>query len=258
MLLYLPPKPAIIRHVDRIVDPLPANLRRRLRGMAFAPGFRGASSIPPPTVVSRAASNSTFASSPQSLTLPGSLVSGNLLVIWLAYYSGSTWTMSTPSGWTLLTSRTAAGAGIGYVFYKTSNGGEGSTLSVSSSGTTANAGWGAVAWQISGWSGAPQYGTFATGSSAAPNPPSVTPSSAKSLALALCGGGNISSTETLSSPPSGYSNGQIGAVTSSNNRGFAAGAELTKSSASAEDPGAFSIGVSAPWLAQTLIINGGP
>jgi hypothetical protein len=208
-----------------------------------------------PVVVSRAATQNTFAANPDVVSLPGSLVSGNLLIVWFGYYSASAWTMTTPSGWSLLTSRTTTPGGIGYVFYKTSSGSEGSTLGVTCSGTTSNAGWGAIAWQISGWSGTPQFGTFATGTSASPNPPSVTPTSAASLVLALCSGGNIGSTETISSYPAGYSNGQIGAITSSSNRGFAAAAELTKSGTSAEDPGTFSLGTSAAWLAQTLIVN---
>jgi hypothetical protein len=213
-----------------------------------------------PAVVSRITNSGTFGSSPASVSLPGSIVSGNLLILAIGFFNPpSPISLTTPSGWTLLTSLGGGSATtqVGYIFYKTASGSEGATVSISFSPTSSPYAWGAVAYQISGWSGTPQYGTFATASSTAPNPPSVTPTGALSLALAIAGGGGGGSvTQTISSYPSGYSNGQLGANASATNRGWCGSAEATISGTSAVDPGAFTIGTSQAWWAQTVIISG--
>lgn len=213
----------------------------------------------PPVVVTRVTGNGVFSSSTASVSVPGSPVSGNLLILVIGGYNGpSGSSISTPSGWTLLTSRGGGTAStqVAYIFYKTASGSEGSTVTITITSTSGTASWGSVGYQISGWSGTPQFGTFATGTSTSPDPPSVTPTAGASLALALAAGGNISNNQSISAYPSGYSNGQLGNNTSAANRGWCAGAEATISGTSAVNPGAYTTGQSSSWWAQTLIVNG--
>jgi hypothetical protein len=211
------------------------------------------SSKPPPVVVTRAATNGGTSSS-LSISLPASLVSGNLLIVCIFYAtSGSSRTLATPSGWSSLASKGNSGTDPGaYVFTKTSNGSEGATLSITASGAVI---YSAVAYQISGWSGTPQFGTWSgPTTSNSPAPPSVTPTSAGSIALSLAGG-QASSTTTISAYSSGYSNGQLGNNTSGSIRTFAAGAESAISGTSAVTPGNYTLSASADWLAQTVIVD---
>jgi hypothetical protein len=244
-----PPRPVILRPAEReLLAPRflrPADDTRR--ALLFTPAVRWRVA---PRVITRASFGNLAATS-QPVTLPGSLAAGNLLIVAVGYRSGAGVTLTTPAGWTLLTSYT--GNPYCYIFCKTSDGAEGSTLSIPMSGSGNPIG--AVAYQIADWFGTPQYGTLATGTSTTADPPAVTPSGPASLALALAGAGGIASAQTVSSYPSGYVNGQIGTGGSAN-YGFAAGAETTTAGTASVDPGVFTFGQSSNWWAQTVIVNG--
>jgi len=230
--------------------------------MLFVPvaGWKHSSAATAPTVVSRSYYGDPSYTLSHSVPLPASLVAGNLLILVVGYSNGSApqGQVTTPSGWTKLDSITGTNKALEYIFYKTATGSEGATLTVTS--TNVARGMGFLAYQIAGWSGTPQIGTAATGTNATPDPPSVTPTSAASLALALCGGDGDGSPQTISSYPAGYSNGQVGATTGTGSllTGFAAGAEATISGTSPVDPGTFALGFTPDenWWAQTVIVNG--
>jgi hypothetical protein len=229
--------------------------------MLFVPvaGWKHSSVATAPTVVSRSCYGDPSYGLSHSVPLPASLVSGNLLILVAGYSNGAApaGAINTPSGWTKLDSITGANKAIEYIFYKTATGSEGATLTISS--TNVSRGMGFLAYQIAGWSGTPQVGTFVTGTNNTPDPPSVTPTGAASLALALCGGDGDGNPQTISAYPSGYSNGQVGATTGTGSvlTGFAAGAEATISGTSPVDPGTFTLGYTPyeNWWAQTVIVN---
>jgi hypothetical protein len=215
------------------------------RAMFFVPAVMWSSTQAPPIVVNSAVSSSASTSS-FVVNLPASLVSGNLLLMGVVTQGGA---VTTPSGWTLLNSVSSASPYY-YLFRKTSTGSEGSTVTV----TIAGAGCGAVVYQISGWSGTPAVGTAASGSGTTPDPPSVTASSSPFLSVSFAAGRYSSGTQSITSVPSGYSNGIIGALASS---GVVAAVFAAKGVAAGttENPGTFTLGLtSSTWRTQTVAI----
>ncbi len=108
----------------------------------------------------------------------------------------------------------------------------------------------------------PGIGTTATGTSATPDPPSITPPSSKDyLFIAFAGmageeadddtWGNTPPTNYLPSPPLQKSCGTAG--TSLGGLILAASRQLT--TGVAENPGTFGVDVSAAWRAQTVIVH---
>ncbi len=165
------------------------------------------------------------------VTLPASLVAGNLLL--LIYAAGAH--VATPSGWTSVAAYSGSGGTPVGVLGKISDGSE-TTVTLTSGGSNQLA---ATCHQISGWDGdlssGITCGTSAAASSAsgsaAANPPAVTHSHGAigTLFVAVCGVnlGNVS----ITTWPSGY-----GSTTGSPGKCFTA----TKSATSdTDDPSAF-------------------
>lgn len=277
--IWLPPslelaKPAIIRPAEHALlkpgafRPMTREERRatiaelvRTRRLTFEQAKRAvlftpvvmwpvAASMVAPAVVTRSTYvNTGSTTSTTAVTLPASLVSGNVILLVVQLGSGAG-TLTTPSGWTLLDG--PHGTRIQYIFWKVSTGSEGATVSISSSIALALA---AIGYQISGVVGAPQISTVATGNSGQPDPGALTPTSLASLSIASTSGGFSSgSTQTVSSYPSGYSNGQV-IARPSNPWGWAAGTEKTLSGTASENPGFFTMHTSGFWAAQTIILN---
>lgn len=107
-----------------------------------------------------------------TVSLPASLVSGDLLML-LGFTSSSSVTWTTPAGWTA--SSTGAINGTYVIFYKVSNGSEGASLTLTSSISTRMQSYVA---QISGFKSgsSPSISSVATGTSLAPQSPSLSPS----------------------------------------------------------------------------------
>lgn len=123
-----------------------------------------------------------------------------------------------------------------------------------------------LAYRISGCNKAitPQIGTTATGTSATPNPPSVTPTGGRvknylSVAFAGMAGeeadddtwGNTPPTDYTPSPPRQKSCGTAG----TNLGGLILAAERQLVTGSAIDPGTFGVDVSAAWRAQQVLFH---
>jgi hypothetical protein len=183
----------------------------------------------------------------KSYNLPSSIVSGNLLVLFIQTGGGQT--VTTPSGWTELFQADGAGGVIRLTcIYRVADGSEGSTVSISLSANTRSA---YIGFRITGNDGAiaPSTSSNATGNSTSPNPSTVTPSwgSAENLYLAVLAEAGA----TISSAPSGYSN-LLTANTSTSE--YIGTAELQATSSS-EDPGAFTISSSQQWGARVIAIK---
>jgi len=211
-----------------------------------------------PTVVTRATSTSnTNGTTSHTVTLPASLVSGNLLVVAICFDNQAgglavTW----PGGWTeLLDSVDDTRALSLNVAYKVSDGGEGSSISV----TTDNGEQAAHrSWQISGQhaSSAPEIGTTAAATyNSSPNPPSLTASwgSDDNLWLALAGldNGGV----TVDTYPSSYSQGAVVTSAGSGLAGATIGVAERENATATEDPGTFALSSSCDHLSNTLVIR---
>lgn len=201
-------------------------------GTIFLP-FVGATSAPVfPSIVN---TNSAVhaASSPFVVNLPASLVSGQLLMFAVtAVENGPT---ATPSGFTQLLAATGSSQITLYIFYKTSNGSEGSTVNVTTNGVRTGASY---SWTVTDWQGTPEMQSTSHGTSATPDPASLTPSwgSDDILVLPILG---IWGTQTISSYPTNYMNGLDSYQSSGlSNRVAWCRRALT---ASSEDPGVFTL-----------------
>ena len=192
----------------------------------------------------------------RNVTLPSGIASGDLLVMFCNTVSAWSGGISVPSGWTALYTSVFSGESGDKVrcFYKTATGSEGSTVAVATPDWTRMS---AVTFRISGWDSgeAPEAGTPAVNSgSTAPNPPSLTPSwgSDKTLWLAV----SHSSAGSSVSYPTNYSGG-VTAYSGVDNAYHARTAVAVRElEATSEDPGAFTLGSSATWVANTVAVLG--
>src|SRR5690606_21577426 len=99
-----------------------------------------------------------------NVTLPSGIQAGDLLV--MVFRSAES--ASTPSGWSLLSTRNSSGRT--YIFTKTATGSEGSTVSVSLGDDSRIA---AITYRISNWTGTPEAVFVDSNTN---NPPSISPS----------------------------------------------------------------------------------
>jgi hypothetical protein len=161
--------------------------------------------------------------------------------------TGSTVTVSTPSGFTQVLRSIYNSPSVGrqvYLFTKTATGSEGATIPVSQSAST---GLVSVSCQIAQWSAIEAVG--ANGSSANPDPASLSPSWGEQNTLWIATA--VGRATTLTGYPSGYSNIFDPTVTSNLLIGSA---QANKHSAS-EDPGAFTQNASDSWATITAAIR---
>lgn len=215
-----------------------------------------------PSIVNTATTNVTTSAADAVVNLPGSIVAGNTLLVLLR--SGGGGTNTWPAGWTELFDDTSdASNDVITAAWRKADGTEGATITVTNATAGKDA---AIAWQISGAADptvtAPEFSTLATGTSANPDPGSITPTggSADYLFLATGGWEGIQ-TSPPGTFPTNYSLNQVGADTgtggtaTSNCRVAGAGRQLT---ASTEDPGTYTISASDDWTAITFAISPAP
>ena len=154
-----------------------------------------------------------------------------------------------------------AGNGLKILWY--TGAGVPSNPTFTSSASTRSA---SIAFRISGAdkSVTPQIGTTGTGTSATPDPPSVTPTGSvvkDYLFIAFAGmageeadddtWGNSSPTNYLPTTPYQKSCGTVG----TNLGGLILAAARQLTTGSAEDPGTFGVDASAAWRSQTIIVH---
>lgn len=215
--------------------------------------YAGAASFPAVVTTNSSAENTSTTS--HTVNLPASIVAGNLLlIIWQSAALGIT--VTTPSGWTALGSPVTNGNNIQFiVYYKTASGSEGATQAISTNNNTPAA---HVSYQISTYQGAPEVAT-ATGTSANPDPPSLSPSWGfdKTLWLAISDSVRVSTSHSVTGTPSGYTN----VVSASEDLGgtgtsYRLWTLRKEAQASSENPGSFTLSNSLDWCAATLAIHG--
>lgn len=185
------------------------------------------------------------ASTSHSVPLP-TVAAGAFLGIALSMQS-ATASFNTPSGWTQLYQRINSNV-VQAFFYKQSNGGEGTSVTVT---TTASLKVAGCSIMDTGWDGvAPAVSTVADGSSTSPNPGSVTATGAlDNLFIAIA---HAIGTTGFTGYPTSYTNTQTGQTTGGTSAGTAT-ATRTLASAS-DDPSTFTMGT-GQWSAYTIVLG---
>ena len=157
-----------------------------------------------PVVESRAESAQTSGTTTHTITKPSGMASGDL---WLMYIGvGPACSFNALTGYTEILDTT--GTGGEKIIYRVCDGSEGSTAVFTSSATSKSA---TVSFRISGHDSgtAPSVSTVATGTSANPNPDTVTPGGTKDfLYIAALNMPDIEADDDTwcSAAPSGYGN----------------------------------------------------
>lgn len=194
-----------------------------------------------PQVAGTASNFSATATAP-SVTLPGSIVAGDLLVAFLAtnVVPVITW----PGGWTELTN-SPQDNGVQDrcgVAYRIADGSEGASISPTLS---TNRPWASYAMRITGAhaSQAPELSVGVQASTINPDPDALDPANWATedtlwLACVLIGIGNL----TVTSYPASYTNGTLSSTGTSGGVGFAIARR--ENAVASEDPGTFTIGAS--------------
>ena len=130
------------------------------------------------------------------ITMPSNIITGNLLI--MVVKLGATNTATTPTGWTLLSSRSSTGST--YIYYKVSTGSEGSYVNLTPSASSHVS---AITYRISNYEGTPEALFAGTNVN---DPPSLSTSwsSTKNLFIAACT--TRQSNNAFTTAPTGYSN----------------------------------------------------
>ena len=196
-----------------------------------------------PTIVSSSGMQSSGTTSPHSAAIPSPCNSGNLIVILVAIPNSTS--ISTPTGFSQVYEGSVLSGHRFAVFKKISDGTEGGT-NVSFTGGAIRS-HNAV-YVLGNISGAVEIST-ATAYSEFPNPPSITPTwTVDTLYLAFCSDlYGISNPSAAPSGYSGYSELESGSAIDS--------AVAYKTGSGTEDPGTFTAGAAASWMAATIAIK---
>ena len=199
------------------------------------------------------ATNTGFATlTNYAVPLPSGIVSGDLLLMLIGNAANAARSTTTPSGWTSLYSVVGPSTlRRGTCYYKVATGSEGSTQTVSANGSNR---WATIAYRISGFQGAPEAPTPATGLSSSPNPPSLTPSWGAAKTLWLAVSYHVALGAFVQGAPTDYTNViQVVRLSSGSDSPRTASARRSFQGAT-EDPGEFSQSVTR-WIAATIAIR---
>lgn len=166
--------------------------------------------------------------------------------------------VSTPTGYDGTVKFGADNANVNslYGFVKVAAGTEGGgTINVVSSETIQGV---ARIFRISGWYGTVagvEFGTAATGSSANPDAPNLTPSWGALDTLWFAVEGTYNRSADVSSYPSGYSGGAYSEVVNDNGSPCGLGTAYKTANAASENPGTYTNAASDYWIANTVAVR---
>ncbi len=194
------------------------------------------------------------ASSSHVVTLPSSIVAGELLLV-IAHTDGAITAMSASAGWTELFDSVYSTFHCMAAYWKIAEGSDSLTISYTGGSERINY----CCWRISGAKAA--YASAATtGSSDYPDPTNLNPGVGTKDFLWIAAAGYLSTgTTAYAAFPSGYSNTRNApSSTRSGTTIHLLGVCEKEANASAENPGTFSGHVGAPseyWIARTIAIS---
>jgi len=202
----------------------------------------------------RATATQTFnsANTNHNVTLPAGIVAGDLILIQFVFYPSGT--SSAPSGWTMIDSLTYSTTHV--IYAKVADGSEGgTTVNIVTSSSSKAA---CITRVIKDWFGVITGGISkadAVGSSATPDPPSLSPAwgAADTLWLALT---SSYQKVTVSAYPTNYISG-YNVVTSggSASTNCGAGSAICQLNAATENPGTYTLSNSTDWIAITIAVR---
>lgn len=204
-----------------------------------------------PVVAGTNNSLTASASTTHTVSLPASISAGDLLLIFLSTIEN---TYTTPSGWTQLFQVSGSSQNVFACFYKVASGGEGASVAVTCGAAREGA---HQSYRITGYTGSPESQTSSNGTDANPNPPSLTPAagSGNYLWIAACGAYKSGSL-TVSSSPSGYTNGFSDQSSTGGVSALVASARK-EAAGTVEDPGTFTLsGSPVSHRAATVSVKG--
>lgn len=215
-----------------------------------------------PTVQTQNTSQESSATTTHTVSLPSGIVSGDLLLAFMAIDAGSAPFTSFPGGWTEIkdVSETQNFVTLA-VAYRDADGGEGASISVS---TTPSAQSAHATYRITGHDtgNAPEISTGASGDSNTADPDSLTPTGGAKdyLWFALCAVDGSGSTGpwAVTAAPSNYTN-LVSSESGGATDGSTVGVARRELNASSEDPGTFTLEEvgGKEWFAATLAVHPG-
>lgn len=205
-----------------------------------------------PVVATTNTSENATATTSHTVSLPASLAAGDLLIVFFVNEDDTT--VTTPSGWSVLKSMLETGGATSKttIFYKTSDGGEGSSLAITTSSSRVST---HAAYRITGWSGTPEVSTGATSTTGEANPDSLTPAGGAKDYLWIVVAGKRNTT-SVSGYPTNYTGSQLFIA----DDGALGGSSITVAtrglnSAGPEDPGSFAHSDTGFWTACTIAVS---
>lgn len=210
-----------------------------------------------PIVQATNSNSDAVATTTHTVNLPSGLASGHLLLVFFSCRN-STATITTPSGWTQVTADfnsggSASGQTISAIYRRTSDGSEGSTLSVTTSASNACA---SISKRITGHHASTDpeaAGTAATGNSSNPNPPSLSPSWGAEDTLWIAMEANVAD-RAVSVWPTDFNDNQLRVASSTGTNVTLAYSERSVN-ASSQDPSAMTIAAPENWGSQTVAVR---
>lgn len=218
----------------------------------FGPvAITNASTYPFPTVVSVTETVSSTNSTTHNVLMPPTVAANQGLIVIGVSDGNPTWT--TPSGWTLLSAGTPSGTAVNVAAWKKLATGSEDGTSVDFATSTSER----CAFQVylvDDWADditAITAGTAATGTSTAPNPPSVSAAAAGNSNLYIAVEGH-DDTGATSGYPSSYGSAVSSASSGTGSVVLTTARRLLASDS--DDPGVFAIS-SQEWVAQTIVVT---
>jgi hypothetical protein len=200
---------------------------------------------------------SGVAVSPVACRMPTDIAAGDLLVASIATDLAATAAAGGGEGWTQISATSNASAVRLTVLAKVAAGGDALNLTLGSAVDSSTHVVRITDHGVSNVASDIVLGTAATGTSAAPDPPSVTPAANEPNLFYAIGAADDDDYTTVFSPTSytGEANTRSGALSATTSTVLAAYRYVT--TGSAQDPGAFTLAASEEWVTQTLCIPPG-
>jgi len=208
-----------------------------------------------PSVASKNNSYRADIGTSHTVNLPAGIQAGNLLLVFFALRVTALVTITFPEGWTKIAEIMDYRSEIG-IAWREADGNEGATITVTTSSSLRSA---HISYRITGATDpdtqAPEVSTGASGSSANPDPDSLTPTGGVKdylwIALDYHDGGTI----PVTGYPANYNDNQEYRDVPDQNYAATLGIATRELNASSEDPGTFTLSSSRYWGACTVAVH---
>ncbi len=205
--------------------------------------------FPNANITDRDGGNNTSDVTSHIFTLPGNIVSGNLLLMF-ATYDPPAGTITWPGGWTQVYSFGTGDFGTGQLYKRTADGTEGTTITVTT-GTAASSVH--TSYRVTATSLTVEAATFTGTNTAIPDPPNLTPTWGTKDTLWFAVTQYGSGTRFVDVYPTNYTNGRNDNWDDSG--GVGQGTAIRQLNATSENPGIFTLNQNWEWLSATVAVE---